>query len=400
MWSAGRLQILTSGESHGRGLSVTVAGLPAGLPVDEVALETELARRQRGYGRGGRMGIEADRADVLSGLRNGLTLGSPLTLLIWNRDWVNWQEDMAPWQEEGQQPARLAVRKPRPGHADLAGWCKCDVQDLRDVLERASARETAARVAAGALCKQLLAHFGVCVRSQVLQIGDVRAQVGDITDDDVWAQVELSPVRCAEASAQDAMCAAIDAAAEQGDTLGGLGEVVAFGVPPGLGGYATWTERLDAALAAALMSVPSVKAVEIGDGWAAAGLPGSLVHDEIVRSDNRPSGLGRSTNRAGGLEGGMSNGEPIVLRAAFKPIPTLRRPLGSVNLDTWQPEEAHAERSDVCIVPAGCVVLEAMVAITLADAALLKFGGDCLSDTVAGYKHYLSRLEARVPRGR
>ncbi|MBC7286766.1 MAG: chorismate synthase [Armatimonadetes bacterium] len=385
-------KMLTSGESHGRGLCVTLVGVPAGLELDIDMVNAELARRQRGYGRGGRMKIEADCIDVLSGLRHGRTLGSPITLLIWNRDWASWQEDMSPGLTSGIETLRPPVRRPRPGHADLAGALKFGHRDLRDVLERASARETAARVAAGAVCKQLLALMGVAIRSQVLSIGEVVAQRGDLARQEVWEAVEASPVRCADPQAAERMCSAIDAAKEAGDSLGGRGEVVAFGVPPGLGSYATWQERLDARIAAAVMSIPSAKAVEIGEGWASANLPGSRVHDAIVPDDSRPWGTRRSTNRAGGIEGGVSNGEPIVVRVAFKPIPTLRKPLLSVDLDTGQPCEAHAERSDVCVVPAACVVAEAMMAIVLAEAALEKFGGDSVADFVGSWERYLERL--------
>ncbi len=374
---------------------MTVAGLPAGLAVDVEAIDAELRRRQSGYGRGGRMAIERDRADVLAGLRHGRTPGSPLALLVWNRDWANWQEDMSPTPLVGaQMPIRPQVRRPRPGHADLPGALKYGHRDLRDVLERASARETAARVAAGAVCKQMLSALGIEVRSQVLAIGDVTAPAGDLADPQVWRAVENSDVRCADAGAATQMREAIDRAREAGDSLGGVGEVVALGVPPGLGSYTTWDQRLDARLAAALMSIPSVKAVEVGDGWQAARLPGSQVHDEIAPDQSRPWGTRRLTNRAGGLEGGVTNGEPVVVRAAFKPIPTLTKPLASVDLDTAQPTQAHAERSDTCIVPAGCVVAEAMVAIVLADAVLEKFGGDCMADLLAAYEAYRERMRA------
>lgn len=391
-----RLTFSSAGESHGRGLVAVLGGLPAGLEVDRGAVAEELRRRQRGYGRGGRMAIEADEADFLAGVRHGRTLGSPIAVLIWNRDFANWQADMAAFAEPCQEPTRPAVRKPRPGHADLAGGLKYGHHDLRNVLERASARETAARVAIGALCKQFLALFGIAVRSQVLAIGEVQAQPADLSREEDWARVEASDVRCADAEAEAAMRAAIDAAGQDGDTLGGIGEVVAIGVPPGLGSYVSWDERLDAALAAALMSVPSVKAVEIGEGLSLARLRGSAAHDGIVPDASRPWKLGRTSNRAGGLEGGVTNGEPVMARVAFKPIPTLQRPLQSVNLDTGAPEAAHAERGDVCVVPAGCVVAEAMMALVLADAMLCKFGGDCMEDTLAAYKAYLARLEGTV----
>lgn len=395
-WIVRRLSFSSAGESHGRGLVAVVDGLPAGLEVDRGAVTEELRRRQCGYGRGGRMAIEKDEADFLAGVRHGRTLGSPIAVVIWNRDFANWQADMAAFNEPFQEPTRPAVRKPRPGHADLAGGLKYGHSDLRNVLERASARETAARVAVGALCKRFLAVFGIVVRSQVLAIGDVQAKPADLSQDDEWARVEASDVRCADAEAEAAMRAAIDAAGQEGDTLGGIGEVVGLGVPPGLGSYVAWDQRLDAALAAALMSVPSVKAVEIGDGWSLARLRGSAAHDGIVPDAGRPWKLGRTSNRAGGLEGGVTNGEPVVARVAFKPIPTLQRPLPSVNLDTGAPEAAHAERGDVCIVPAGCVVAEAMMALVIADAMLCKFGGDCIEDTVAAYSAYLARLGGTV----
>ncbi len=394
-----RLDLKTAGESHGRGLVALLTGLPAGLPVDLPALNADLLRRQSGHGRGERMKIEADEAEILAGVRHGHTTGAPVALLVWNRDFAAWQADLASHLAPGQEPTRPPLRRPRPGHADLAGAMKFGHYDLRDVLERASARETAARVAAGSLCRQLLARFGVVLRSRVLAIGSAASPAADLASsgplDDVWQTIESSPVRCADFEAQAAMVAAIDDARAAGDTLGGVGEVIAFGVPPGLGSYASWDARLDAALAAALMSIPSVKAVEIGDGLAAARLPGSQVHDEIVPDPVRPYGAGRASNRAGGLEGGVTNGEPVVLRVAFKPIPTLVRPLASINLDSRQAQPAHHERSDVCIVPAGCVVAEAMVALTLADALLAKFGGDHLEDTVAAFEHYLYRLGVR-----
>ncbi len=394
-----RLDLKTAGESHGRGLVALLTGLPAGLPVDLPSLNADLRRRQLGHGRGDRMKIESDEGEILAGVRHGHTTGAPVALLVWNRDFAVWQADMAAHLAPGQEPTRPPLRRPRPGHADLAGGMKFGHYDLRDVLERASARETAARVAAGAVCRQLLARFGVVLRSRVLFIGSASAPAADLESrgplDDVWQTIESSPVRTDDPEAEAAMVSAIDAARAEGDTLGGVGEVIAFGVPPGLGSYTSWDARLDGALAAALMSIPSVKAVEIGDGLASARLPGSQVHDEIVPDSMRPYGAGRASNRAGGVEGGVSNGEPIVLRVAFKPIPTLVRPLGSMNLDSHQSQPAHHERSDVCIVPAGCVVAEAMTALALADALLVKFGGDHLDDTVAAFEHYLHRLGVR-----
>ncbi len=384
-----KLRITTAGESHGRALVATIEGLPAGLAVAPEAINAELRRRQGGYGRGGRMKIERDEVDILSGVRGGKTIGSPVCVAVWNRDWVNWQERMSPVPDAELGPL---VRKPRPGHADLAGALKFGHRDIRNVLERASARETAARVAVGAICKLLLAELGIAIRSQVLRMGGVAAEPADLCDEDAWAAVEASPVRCADSRAAEAMMREIDAAREAGDSLGGAAEVVAFGVPPGLGSYATWWQRLDARLGAAMLSVPSAKAVEIGEGIAVAGDRGSGAHDEILPAPDRPWRTKRATNRAGGIEGGVTNGEPVRVKVFFKPIPTLTQPLASVDLDSGEPAQAHAERSDVCVVPAAAVVAEAMMAIIIADAALEKFGGDCMEDLKGAYAAYLDRL--------
>lgn len=384
------ISLVTAGESHGPAVTAILSGIPAGLGVSREWVDAELARRQRGYGRGGRMQIERDRVRFTGGVRHGVTLGAPICLVIENRDWENWREEMssdvpAPgWQSDRE------VRVPRPGHADLAGGAKFGHSDLRNVLERASARETAARVAAGAICKLLLAEVGITVRSRTLAIGGVWDDA-PVCDDEDWERVENSDVRCADESAAQAMRAAIDRAAAQGDSVGGALEVVAEGVPPGLGSYASWPERLDGQLAQAVMSVPGIKAVEFGAGWRVANLTGSEVHDEIVRCEARWP-FARPTNHAGGVEGGVSNGAPLVLRAAMKPIPTLRRPLRSVDLRSGESADAHAERSDVCAVPAAGVVAEAMVALVLADAVRTKFGGDCMADLKAAWQHYLDRL--------
>lgn len=389
----GRLRFTTAGESHGRCLIAVVEGLPAGVPVSTAMVDADLARRQGGYGRGGRMKIESDRVEILSGVRHGRTLGSPVALLVPNRDWENWREAMAP-EGEAAQGRERRVSRPRPGHADLAAALKYGYADLRDGLERASARETAARVAAGALAKALLSELGITVVSHVVSIGGVAAPRVDLPAGEVAARAEASPVRCVDERASAAMVERIDAAAEAGDTVGGVFEVLAEGVPPGLGSHVSWDRRLDARLAAALASIQAVKGVEFGDGFALAGRPGSEAHDEITLEEGR---LSRPTNRAGGLEGGITNGSPLVVRAAMKPIATLRRPLRSVDLDAREEAEAAFERSDVCAVPAAAVVGEAMVALVLADAALEKFGGDSLAETLRNMRSYLEGLGWRRP---
>jgi len=384
------LRFLTAGESHGKALTVIMDGLPAGLPLTEEFIAADLRRRQGGYGRSKRQQIEEDRAEILSGVRHGRTLGSPLSLLIANRVWEDWQEVMQvePFEGDVKRVTRL-----RPGHADLAGAMKYGFDDVRDVLERASARETAARVAAGAVCRRLLEEFGVAVHSHTVSIGDVCAVFDGEPD---WAAVEESPVRCADAEASKRMVGAIDAARDAGDTLGGAFEMRATGVPIGLGSHVMWDRKLDGLLAQAVMSIHAVKGVEIGGGFALTSTPGSQAHDVILppeKWDGRP--WRRATNRAGGLEGGITNGEPVVVRGALKPISTLSKPLPSVDLITGEEIQAHYERSDVCTVPAAGVVGEAMVAIVLAQALLEKFGGDRLEETRRNFDAYQNTIGPR-----
>lgn len=398
------LRFLTAGESHGPALTVIVEGLPAGLSVDFDGLDRELRRRQGGYGRGQRMKIERDRVEVLAGLRFGRTLGSPVSFLIHNRDWPNWQRTMPVRTEppDGATGAlRAPVTRPRPGHADLAGAAKYGADDLRDVLERASARETAARVAAGALARQLLAAAGVQLASHVTRIGGEALPADrDVRLDDVLALPDESPLRCVDAAVEARMVAAIDAAREAGDTLGGTFEVLAEGVPPGLGSYVHWDRRLDGLLAQAIMSVPAIKAVGIGIGPLAADVPGSLAHDEILPGTGagEPLGVTRPTNRAGGLEGGVTNGELLRVSGYMKPIATLMKPLRSVDLRTGADAPAAIERSDVCAVPAAAVVAEAMVALVLANALLERFGGDTMDALVARVRQSAAALRARFDR--
>lgn len=395
-----RFGFRTAGESHGRGLLALLEGVPAGLSLQmERDVDPDLRRRQGGYGRGRRMQIESDRAEVLSGVRLGETLGSPLALLIWNKDWENWQTAMSPLPPAGDENPK-ALRPhylPRPGHADLVGVLKYDRRDVRDILERASARETAARVACGAVAKRLLAEFGIRVGSHVVSIGPVEVPSPETLPLDLNGAVDDDPVRCLDPEASERMRAEIDAAKERGDTLGGIFEVVATGVPAGLGSHVSWDAKLDGRLAGALMSVQAVKAVEIGLGFAGARRPGSEVHDPIVAAPEktRSGGLGRASNRAGGLEGGVTTGEPILVRGAMKPIATLRRPLPSVDLRDGSPGDAAVERSDVCAVPAAAVVGEAMVALVLADAFLEKFGGDALSEVRRNFESYVAYLTDR-----
>jgi chorismate synthase len=379
------LRFLTAGESHGRALVVILEGVPAGLTIDLEAIARDLRRRQGGYGRGRRMAIESDRAEPISGIRAGETIGGPIALTIANRDWVNWQHTMRVTAEPPPEAAgahRPAVTRPRPGHADLAGGAKYRRTDLRDVLERASARETAARVAAGAIARQLLLHAGVRIASHVFTIGPVTiADPGAVTFDQAAALPDESPLRCVDETASQRMIDAIDRARDAGDTMGGAFEVIATGVPIGLGSYVQWDRKLDGRLAQALMSIPAIKGVGIGAGPRVAELPGSRVHDEIVPAANgeRPTSLARPTNNAGGLEGGVTNGEDVRVSAYMKPISTLMKPLRSVDLSTMTESPAAIERSDVCAVPAAAVVGEAMVALVLADALLERFGGDSIA---------------------
>lgn len=364
------LRFLTAGESHGPCLITIVEGLPAGLPIDLETVQRDLQRRQAGYGRGGRMQIERDRAEILGGVLQGRTTGAPVALRIANRDWAS-----------GQDPEPPPLTVPRPGHADYAGMVKYRFSDARPILERASARETAARVAAGALARQLLAQFGIRVGSFVSSIGQVTANIPDLPPDQLWALAEESDVRCPDPEASARMRAAIDAAREAGDSLGGVFVVMATGVPPGLGSHVHWDRRLDARLAFAVMSIPAVKGVEIGPAFENARLPGTRVHDEILPHPDQPlPAVLRPSNRAGGIEGGISNGQPVVIRAAMKPIPTTRTPLRSVDFATGEATTTLYQRSDICAVSAAAVVGEAMVAWVLADALVEKLGGDSLEE--------------------
>ena len=379
------LRFLTAGESHGERLTVLIDGVPAGLSLREEDLLADLRRRQGGHGRGGRMAIEHDAAHIVSGVRGGLTLGSPITLEIANRDWENWKQVMA---VEEAEVKRKPITRVRPGHADLAGMLKYGADDARDVLERASARETAARVAAGGVAKLLLNALGIRVRSYTRSIGTIIARVPESID---WASVESSPVRSPDSEASDAMVAAIDAARERGDTLGGTFTVIADGLPPGLGSYRQWDTRLDGLLAQAIVSIPACKAVAIGDGVEAAALPGSQVHDVPVYDDGK---LRHETNRAGGLTGGVTNGEPVVVHAFMKPISTLLKPLATVDMKSREPARAHYERSDICVVPAAGVIGEAMVALVLAGAFLEKFGSDSMAELQRNVASYLEKVRA------
>ena len=377
------LRYLTAGESHGPSLTAIVEGLPSNLEVDAADINRHLARRQEGYGRGGRMKIEKDQVTILSGVRWGKTLGSPVTLSIRNRDWENWQQTMSP-EAKDRQPD-VAVTHPRPGHADLSGVIKYRQQDARNILERSSARETAARVAVGALCGIFLRALGIEVLGYVTEIGGVCAHTALDDYRKRFALSEASACRTYCADAEQVMIQTIDAAREAGDSLGGVVEVAVLGLPVGLGSHVHWDKRLDGRLAAAMMSIQAFKGVEIGLGFEAARRPGSQVHDEILLQNGS---FKRRTNRAGGLEGGMTNGEPLVVRGAMKPIPTLYTPLQTVDLNTRQPFAAAVERSDVCAVPAAAVVAEAVVAIEVAAAVLQKFGGDCLEEVCQNYAAY------------
>jgi chorismate synthase len=381
----------TAGESHGRALVAIVEGLPAGLPVDVDSLNHELRRRQWGYGRGGRMKIEEDRAEILSGVRHGLTLGSPVALMIQNKDWANWTDVMASEPRDLSPEKSRRLKRPRPGHADLAGGLKFSTRDLRDVLERASARETAARVACGALAKQLLATFAVEIRSHVIQLGGIPAEPLELSWKKISAIPDDAPLRCADKKLEQRMMKLIDKKREAGDTLGGIFEVVARGIVPGIGSHTAWDLKLDGRLAQAVMSIPAVKAVAIGAGAQASSLPGSEVHDEIGYNEETREFI-RATNRAGGLEGGVTNGEEVRVRGHLKPLSTLRRALRSVDIDTKQEELAAFERSDITAVPAAGVIGEAMVALVLASAMREKFGGDSLGEMKRNFEGYREQL--------
>ncbi|MDP3730248.1 MAG: chorismate synthase [Candidatus Omnitrophota bacterium] len=371
------LRYLTGGESHGKCMLTIVDGIPAGLHVDKSIIDLELARRMLGYGRGKRMAIESDKVDILSGLRKGCTVGSPVSLLVNNADH---SIDKLP-----------KVYEPRPGHADLSGILKYNLSDIRDVLERASARETVSRVAVGALCKILLAEFGITVVSHVIAIGPVVSKAKNLTFERIAVSSMKSPVMCADLGASAKMCKEIDKAISAGDSLGGVFEIMIHGVPPGLGSYAQWDRRIDGSLARAIMSIQAIKGVDFGSGFTSAALKGSLVHDEIFY--DKKKGFYRKSNNAGGIEGGMTTGEDIVIRAAMKPISTLKRPLSSVDIRTKRPVKASVERSDVCAVPAAAVIGEAVSSIEIANSLIEKFGGDSVSEMRRNYDGYLSQVK-------
>jgi len=381
------IRFVTAGESHGPGLTAIVEGMPAGLELDRAALDRDMARRQLGHGRGGRMKIESDAVEIRSGVRHGRTLGSPIAILVDNRDYANWEERMSPWPVDAEVEE---VHLPRPGHADLAGLLKFGYSDVRNVLERASARETAARTAAGSIARALLTALGVSVHSHVIQIGSVKTpEREDLTPSD-FERVDEDPVRSLDAEASAAMVEEIDRLRKANESLGGSFEVRAFGLVPGLGSHVSWEEKLDGRLAQAIVSIQSIKGVTIGPAWEVSGRPGSEAHDEIFFSEER--GYFRETNRAGGLEGGMTNGQPLVVRAAIKPISTLTKPLRSVDTETKQPAEALRERTDSTVVPAAAVVGEAMVCLTLAAAYREKFGGDHIDDVLGALAAYKQRI--------
>jgi len=388
----GQFRFFTAGESHGKGLVAIVEGMVADLPLEAEYINKELERRQAGYGRGPRMEIEEDKVEIISGIRYGLTIGSPIALFIPNRDWQNWQEIMnvVPQKEEAEP-----ITHPRPGHADLAGVTKYNLKDIRPIMERASARDTAARVAAGAIAKRFLEEFGIVIHSHTIAIGAHRLENGKAID---WQRVEASPLHCANAELEREMMKAIDKAKSEGDTLGGVFEVIATGIPVGLGSHVSWDRRLDGRIAQAIMSINAVKGVGMGAGFALAKLKGSQVQDII--EPNPGAALNEAsefpwchaTNRAGGVEGGISNGEDIIARAVVKPIATLSNPLSSIDLRSGEAAKAHYERSDICVVPAAGVIGEAMLGVVLADACLEKFGGDNLKEALANYHNYLGNI--------
>jgi len=385
------LRLITAGESHGPGLTCIVEGMPAGLELSPEDLNRDMARRQLGHGRGGRMKIERDSAEITGGVRHGQTLGGPIALQVANRDYANWEARMNPWPVSDPAHDAAEVHLPRPGHADLVGAQKYKHSDVRNILERASARETAARVAGGGVCKAFLRALGVSVRSHVIQIASVHAPERErpLTDAD-FAEVDGSPVRCLDADASKAMVREIDRLRKANESLGGVFEVQAFGLVPGLGSHVSWEERLDGRLAMALCSIQAIKGASIGDAFTIAGVPGSQAHDEIFFSEER--GYYRETNHAGGLEGGMTNGLPLIVRGAMKPLPTLTKPLRSVDTETHEPAQALRERTDSCTVPAAGVVGEAMVALVLADAYRRKFGGDHVDDVLQAVGAYTDRI--------
>jgi len=382
------LRFFTAGESHGPCLTTIIEGFPAGVKVDIACINNDLARRQQGYGRGGRMKIEKDEVQIRSGVRWGESLGSPITLVVDNRDWRNWEKRMSPFPEDRDE--KIAVTRPRPGHADLTGALKYHHYDVRNILERASARETTARVAVGGLTKCLLSAFAIKVMGYVTEIGGISADHSRLTVEETFARAEVSPVRLADLQAEEKIIALIDQCKKQGDTLGGVVEVVAVGLPPGLGSYVHWDRKLDGRLGYALMSLQAVKGVEFGLGFTTARLPGSQVHDEI--SFDQEKGFIRHGNNSGGMEGGMSTGEPLRVRVAFKPLSTLMRPLHSVDIRTKEPVEATIERSDVCAIPAAAVIAESVVSFVLAQAFLEKFGGDSLTEIRRNYEGYMEQV--------
>jgi len=411
----GQFRFITAGESHGKGLVAIVEGMVASLPLEAEYINEELRRRQQGYGRGPRMEIEQDKVEIISGVRYGLTIGSPIALFIPNRDWQNWQEVMSVTSVEKEAEP---ITRPRPGHADLAGVTKYGLKDIRPIMERASARETAARVAAGAIAKRFLAEFGILIHSHAIAIGHVSCEPFAHSDPEPssgeeshkaqdslreatpidWQQVEASPLHCADAEAEKEMIAAIDKAKAEGDTLGGIFELIATGVPVGLGSHVSWERRLDGRIAQAIMSINAVKGVEIGSGFALTKLKGSQAHDviepnpRVILSGAKDLPWHHATNHAGGIEGGITNGEDIIVRAAVKPIATLAKPLSSIDLRSGEIAKAHYERSDICVVPAAGVIGEAMLATVLADACLEKFGGDNLKETLTNCHNYLASL--------
>ena len=391
------VKFTTAGESHGQGLVIILEGMPAGLPISEDYIGIHLGRRQKGYGRGGRMLIEQDRAKIISGVRHGATLGSPIGMTVENKDWANWLEAMSvePLEGEPQSPRSRRITRIRAGHADLPGAMKYGFQDVRNVLERASARETAARVAAGAIAIRLLEEFGMKIHSHVISIGNVNAAPVEDPSKIDWAAVEDSPVRCADSEAAPKMAALIDATKEAGDTVGGMCEIIVENVPIGVGSHVSWDTKIDALVAQALMSINAVKSVSIGPGWEVSSLRGSQVQDVILPVTDPDRPWQRNTNQLGGTEGGMTNGMPLVARFGIKPIPTMVTPLPSVDLDTGEEVLSHFERSDVCQAPPACVVGEAMVALVLAKAFMEKFGGDSVSETRRNLDGYLKTVGPR-----
>ena len=392
------LRFTTAGESHGPALVSILEGAPAGIPILAEDINADLARRQQGYGRGRRMQIEKDSAEILSGVRAGYTIGSPIAMLIRNRDWENWRDvmDPAPNEADASGERRRAVTRPRPGHADLSGMLKYDRDDARDILERASARETTARVAAGAICRKLLRQLGITIGSHIVELGGIVASESELPED-INEAADQSSLRTLDKSAEAAMIERIDAAKRDGDTLGGVCEVVCRGLPVGMGSHVSWDRKLDGRIGAAMMSIPAVKGVGIGIGFEAARLPGSQVHDEIhaATDRSRSADIERRTNRAGGLEGGMTTGEPLVVRVAMKPISTLMKPLATIDMKTGDKASASVERSDVTAVPAMGVIAEAMLALVLARAMREKFGGDSLGEMKRNFDGYLHQIHAR-----